>query len=124
LRRHQTLLVSFAAMLASVLALMLLALPENWPRLVGHLSLTAWSMVGFLGLFSALGYGWWLYALKHLAPTQVTVFLSLSPLTAALLGWPVLDEAPGFGVLGAILLIGAGLWLATGPGPDRAARSR
>ncbi len=124
LRRHPTVLVSFVAMLASVLALMLLALPENWPRQVGLLSLTAWSMVGFLGLFSALGYGWWLYALKHLAPTQVTVFLSLSPLAAALLGWPVLGEAPGLGVLGAIVMIGAGLWLATGAAPAGATRSR
>lgn len=121
LRRHRTVQVSFAAMLASVLALMLLALPEDWPHVVPGLSATAWAGVAFLGAFSAIGYGWWLYALKHLAPTQVTVFLSLSPLTAALLAWPMLGEAPGLGALGAVLLIGAGLWLASrgGARPSR-----
>ena len=113
LRRHRTVQVSFAAMLASVLVLMLLALPEDWPRVVPLLTTRAWGGVAFLGVFSAIGYGWWLYALKHLAPTQVTVFLSLSPLTAALLAWPMLGEAPDLGVLGAVLLIGFGLWLAS-----------
>lgn len=113
LRRHRTVQVSFVAMLASVLALMLLALPEQWPRTIATLSGTAWGGVAFLGVFSALGYGWWLYALKHLAPTQATAFLSLSPLTAALLAWPMLGETPGGHVLGAVLLIGLGLWLAS-----------
>lgn len=120
LRRHRTVQVSFAAMLASVLALMLLALPEHWPQRVGYLSSGAWGAITFLGLLSALGYGGWLYALKHLAPTQVTVFLSLSPLTAALLAWPMLGEAPGAHVLGAVVLIGAGLWLASRGAADAA----
>ena len=82
-------------------------------HLAPTLSLQAWGAIGFLGLFSALGYGWWLYALKHLAATQVTVFLSLSPLTAALLGWPMLGEAPGAGVLSAVAVTGLGLWMAS-----------
>ena len=36
---------------------------------------------------SGAGYFAWLYALKHEAPTRVTVFLALNPPTAAFLAW-------------------------------------
>ena len=60
-----------------------------------------------------IGYFWWPYALRHESPTRVTGFLALNPITAAVLGSVLLDEAPGLAPASAIALIGAGLWLAT-----------
>jgi drug/metabolite transporter (DMT)-like permease len=51
--------------------------------------------------------------LKHEAPTRVTVFLALNPVTAAVLGWLLLGEPLPPHLLAALALIGAGLWLAT-----------
>ena len=40
----------------------------------------------FIGVSSGIGDTLWLDALKHAAPTEVTMFLALNPLTAARLG--------------------------------------
>ena len=72
-----------------------------------------WAVVTFIGASSGIGYFLWLYALKHESPTRVTVFLALNPLTAALLGALLLHEMLDGWLMGAIALIGAGLWLAT-----------
>jgi drug/metabolite transporter (DMT)-like permease len=113
LQRYPTLPVSAFAMLASVLVLGVLALGEHWPARVTNLSATAWAAVGFIGVSSGIGYFWWLYALKHESPTRVTVFLALSPVTAALLGWSLLGEAVQPGAIAAVMLIALGLAVAT-----------
>jgi drug/metabolite transporter (DMT)-like permease len=115
LRRHPTVPVSAFAMLASVLFLAVTALPEAWPSRVPAFSGQAWAAIVFIGVSSGIGYFWWLYALKHESATRVTVFLSLNPVTAALLGWAFLGEPPGRWAIAAIGLIAAGLWLATRP---------
>jgi drug/metabolite transporter (DMT)-like permease len=113
LQRYPTVPVSAFAMLASVLFLAVAALGEGWPARVGTLTPPAWAAVVFIGVSSGIGYFWWLYALKHESPTRVTVFLSLNPVTAALLGWLLLREPLPAQMLGALALIAAGLWLAT-----------
>ncbi|TFZ00758.1 DMT family transporter [Ramlibacter henchirensis] len=113
LQRYPVVPVSAFAMLASVVALALLALPEAWPARLGGFGAGAWWAIGFIGVSSGIGYFWWLYALKHLPPTRVTVFLALNPVTAALLGWGLLGERPQAWTWFALLLIGTGLWLAT-----------
>jgi drug/metabolite transporter (DMT)-like permease len=118
LQRYPTVPVSSFAMLASVLFLALAALSEDWPARVSTLSGPAWAVVAFIGVSSGIGYFCWLYALKHESPTRVTVFLSLNPVTAALLGWLLLAESLPLPTWLALLLIGAGLWLATRP-PSR-----
>lgn len=55
----------------------------------------------------------WLWALKHASPTRVTVFLSLSPVTAALLGAALLGEDLTPGVMAGLAGVAGGLWLAT-----------
>jgi drug/metabolite transporter (DMT)-like permease len=119
LQRYPTVPVSAFAMLASVLFLGLLALGEHWPARVGTFSAQAWAAVVFIGVSSGIGYFWWLYALKHESPTRVTVFLALNPVTAALLGWALLGEDLHPAALAALVLIAAGLWLATRPGIRR-----
>lgn len=119
LQRYPTIPVSAFAMLASVLFLALLALVEAWPARIATLSPTAWSLVAFIGISSGVGYFWWLYALKHESPTRVTVFLSLNPVTAALLAWALLAEPVAPQLLAALALIALGLWLATRPHAPR-----
>ncbi len=119
LQRYPTVPVSAFAMAASVVFLALLALSEQWPARVSGFSIQAWAAIGFVGIASGIGYFWWLYALKHESPTRVTVFLALNPVTAALLGWALLDESLPVTALGALALIALGLWLATRGGSTR-----
>lgn len=112
LQRYPTLPVSTLAMLASVGFLALLALPEGAVATVPRLGAGAWAAVAFIGLSSGLGYYGWLWALGRLPPTQVTVFLSLSPITAALLGALLLGEAVSPLTLAGLAAVVAGLVVA------------
>ncbi|MGO4524818.1 DMT family transporter [Microvirga sp. 2MCAF35] len=113
LARYPTLPVGAWAMLASV---MFLAAPAGMEGLFTEqprLGSSGWLAVLFIGLSSGIGYVLWLWALKHTTPTRVTVFLSLSPITAALLGVWLLGEPLTFGILLGLVGVVAGLWLAT-----------
>ena len=111
LERYPTVQVSAFAMLASVGFLGLIAAGEGffgaWPVYSG----AAWGAVIFVGVSSGIGYFLWLYALERATPTRVTVFLALSPVTAALIGAVWLREAVGLGLAAGILCVGAGLWI-------------
>jgi drug/metabolite transporter (DMT)-like permease len=119
LHRYPVVPVSAFAMLASVAALAVLAWPEHWPARIPGFSAQAWAVIAFVGLSSGIGYFWWLYALKHESPTRVTVFLALNPVTAAVLGWALLGERPGWTGWLALALIAAGLRLATRSADNR-----
>jgi drug/metabolite transporter (DMT)-like permease len=111
--RYPTLPVGAMAMFASVVFLAFLAGAEGffatWPRLTG----SGWGAVVFIGLSSGIGYVLWLWALKQTTPTRVTVFLSLSPITAAVFGVWLLGEPVTPGMLVGIAGVACGLWLAT-----------
>lgn len=112
LRKYDTLPVSAFAMLASVGGLAVLAAGEGFftttPRFTG----IGWAVVAFIGASSGAGYFLWLWALRHASPTRVTVFLGLSPVTAAVLGAALLGEAVTWHLAAAIAVLAAGLWLA------------
>jgi len=112
LRKYEALPVSAFAMLASVGGLAVLAAGEGFfttaPRFTG----TGWAVVAFIGASSGAGYFLWLWALRHASPTRVTVFLGLSPITAAVLGAALLGEAVTWDLAAAIAVLAAGLWLA------------
>lgn len=112
LRRYPVLPVSVLAMLAAVLFLGVLAAWEgffaHWPRFTG----AGWAAVVFIGVASGVGYYLWLWALTHTSPTRVTVFLCLSPVTAALLGAWLLAERLSLFLLAGVACVAIGLWLA------------
>ncbi len=114
-RKYPTLQVSWFAMVASVAFVVPLAAGEgffdHWPRFDG----AAWGAVLFVGLASAAAYFLWLFALAHTSPTRVTVFVSVSPPTAALLGWALLGEPLSPLFLAAVACLAGGLWLAQRP---------
>ncbi len=114
LDRYPAVAVSAVAMLASVAALAVLAgLTEGffstWPRFTQG----GWLAVLFIGVSSGVGYFLLLWALGHASPTRVTVFLSLSPVTALLLGAAVLGEPVSALSVAGLACLAAGLWLAS-----------
>jgi drug/metabolite transporter (DMT)-like permease len=115
LQKYPTLQVSTFAMLASVVALAFLALAEGSLATLGAIDLQGWLAILFIGFSSGVGYFLWLWALRHTTPTKVSVFIALSPLTAALLGAALLGEALDLGLLSGLLCVAAGLWLAHRP---------
>jgi drug/metabolite transporter (DMT)-like permease len=112
LERYPTLPVGALAMAAATLFLLPLSWPE-WRHGGPTLTIGGWAAVGFVGLSSGIGYCLWLWALKHAPPTVVTNFLSLSPVTAAVLGVGLLGEAVTPVMVGGLLTVAAGLWIAT-----------
>lgn len=113
LGRYPTLSFAFLAFASSVVALAGMAAWEgffsNPIQIDGH----GWGAVLFIGGSSAFGYLLWLWALKHVSATRVTVFISLSPATAAILGLIILGERLTLGMILGILLVALGLWVAT-----------
>jgi drug/metabolite transporter (DMT)-like permease len=92
LRKYPTLTVSAFAMLASVGFLAVLAAGEGFFSAPPRFSASGWLAVAFIGASSGVGYCLWLWALRHASPTKVTMFLALSPITAAGLGAVLLGE--------------------------------
>jgi drug/metabolite transporter (DMT)-like permease len=111
-RRYPTVPVSAFAMLASVAFLSLLAAREGffagWPRFTAG----GWAAVVFIGFGSGVGYFLWLWALGHAPATQVTVFLALSPFTAAVLGALLLAESVTLPATLGLVFVALGVWLA------------
>src|SRR5262245_20033546 len=112
LREYDTLRVSTFAMLASVWFLATIAVGEGFFAAVPHFTLGGWLAVAFIGVGSGIGYYLWLWALNHASATEVTVFLALSPITAAWLGaWLLGERVSLMSILGLALVV-IGVWLA------------
>lgn len=111
-RRYPTIPVSALAMLASVGFLAVLAAGEGffagWP----HFTAGGWAAIFFIGVGSGAGYFLWLWALRNAPATHVTVFLALSPFTAAVLGALLLAEAVTLPAALGLTCVALGLWLA------------
>jgi drug/metabolite transporter (DMT)-like permease len=115
LKKYPTLPVSAFAMLASVVFLSVIAAGEGFFTALPRFTPGGWLAVLFIGANSGVGYFLWLWALNHAPATRVTVFLSLSPVTAALLGALLLAEPVSARALLALACVVAGLWLAHRP---------
>ena len=112
LRRYPTLPVSAFAMAAAAAALLAPAALDDLFVAPVHLGAGAWVAIVFIGFSSAGGYVLWLWALKIIAATRVTVFLALSPITAAALGVALLGEPLTAGMIAGVVCVAAGLWVA------------
>jgi drug/metabolite transporter (DMT)-like permease len=115
LRKYPTLPVSAFAMLASVVFLAVLAWREGVVGSLSRITAGGWGAIVFIGFSSGVGYFLWLWALKHASATRVTVFLALSPLTAATLGALLLHERISVLAALGLALVALGLWLAHRP---------
>jgi len=73
-----------------------------------------WAAVLFLGIFGgAVGFGLWIWALRHSTPSRVAVFLALNPITAITLGVVLLGESAGVRLFVALAMVIAGIQLAS-----------
>lgn len=118
LRRYPTLQVGTLAMFAAVLFLILPAGAEGFFGALPRLNGPGWAAVVFLGLASAAGYYFWLWALNHTTPTRVTIFLGLNPITATLVGGAVLGERLTVPLFVGLVVFCLGLWVAHRPEPE------
>jgi drug/metabolite transporter (DMT)-like permease len=112
LRRHAALPVGAIAMAAAVVVLALCAPFEDAATRLPQVSARGWAAIAFIGISSGIGYFLWLWALRHAAASRVTLFLSLSPLAAMLLGVLLLGEPLQATLVAALGLVAAGLWVA------------
>ncbi len=113
LRRYPTLPVSAFAMAAAAAALFIPAALGDLFTAPPRLSTGAWAAIVFIGLSSGSFYVVWLWALKTIPATRVTVFLSLSPITASVLGVTLLGEPVTGAMIGGVACVAAGLWIAS-----------
>lgn len=112
LRRYPALPIGALAMLASVGFLALLAIGEGFYTAVPRFTAGGWAAVIFIGLSSGVFFYLWLWALERTTATRVTVFLALSPITAAGLGALLLGEPLTLLLLLGLVCVVAGLCLA------------
>ena len=112
LQKYPTLPVSAFAMLASIGFLAILAGGEGFFGSLPCFTVSGWLAVVFIGISSGIGYYLWLWALNHTTPTKVTVFLALSPLTAAVLGNWLLGEMVSVMLFMGVVCVALGLWIA------------
>lgn len=112
LRRYPTLPISAFAMAAAALALFPIAALDDLFVAPPQLALGAWAAIVFIGLSSGTFYVVWLWALKTIPASRVTVFLALSPLTAIVLGVALLGEPVTAGMVAGVACVAAGLWVA------------
>jgi drug/metabolite transporter (DMT)-like permease len=124
LARYPALPVSAFAMLASVAVLAALAVPEGFFDAPPRFTPAGRVAMLFIGIGSGAGYYLWLWALRHASATEVTAFLSLSPLTAACLGAWLLGEDLSVWALLGLVLVAAGLSLAHRAAPAARGRAR
>jgi len=81
---------------------------------IGHLTLSGWAAVGFLGIFcSGLAYIYWYDAMKVIPASQVGALLYIEPLFAVVVAAAIIGENITLGALlgGAIILFG--VWMVT-----------
>lgn len=121
LRRYPALPVGALAMLASVGALAFLAAGEGFFAETPRFRAGGWTAVAFIGVSSGVFFYLWLWALERTTATKVTVFLALSPITAAGLGALLLGEAVTLLLLLGLAAVVLGLclahWRGTAPAP-------
>jgi drug/metabolite transporter (DMT)-like permease len=115
LKRYPALPTGALAMLASVVFLAVLAAGEGFFAAPPAFTMKGWLAILFIGASSGIGYFLWLWALRHTAATNVTIFLALSPITAALLGALLLGEALSAAALGGLVAVLLGLVVALMP---------
>jgi len=89
-------------------------IPGAVPRLTS-ISPAVWGGILYLSIgTSFVAYPLWMYALKHLEASKVTITTNLQPILTAVLSWIIFRErfTPGF-VVGAALVLGGILWVET-----------
>lgn len=113
LRRYPTVKVSAFAMLASVIFLGLFSGMEGYLPVITDLNGVTWAVIIGIGISSGGAFFLWLWALSKASPTRVTVFLSLSPITATIAGNLLLAEPVTLAMIAGLACVTFGLFIST-----------
>ena len=111
LERYPAQNISVLAMLASVSALLIFSYLEDGLSTIATITNSGWLAILFVGVSSGIGYFAWLWSLKNLSPTRVTMFLSLGPVSSAVLGSIFLSEVITWFLVAGMFLVISGLIL-------------
>jgi drug/metabolite transporter (DMT)-like permease len=84
---------------------------------VAAFGMTQWLAAVYLGAFgSALTFYLWAFALARTTPTRVAISVTVNPVTASLVGALLLNEPLRWNLVGGIVTVFAGIWIATTAG--------
>jgi drug/metabolite transporter (DMT)-like permease len=73
-----------------------------------------WGAAFYLGVFgAALTFYLWAFALERTTPTRVAISVTVNPVTASLVGAVLLGEPLSWNLVGGIVTVFAGIWIAT-----------
>jgi drug/metabolite transporter (DMT)-like permease len=84
---------------------------------VADFGMPQWLAVIYLGAFgSALTFYLWAFALARTTPTRVAISVTVNPVAASLVGAVLLHEPLGWNLVGGIVTVFVGIWIATTAG--------
>jgi drug/metabolite transporter (DMT)-like permease len=79
--------------------------------------ISQWLAATYLGAFGgALTFYLWAFALERTTPTRVAISVTVNPITASLVGAALLHEQLSWNLVGGIVTVFAGIWIATTAG--------
>jgi EamA-like transporter family len=92
---------------------------------VAAFGISQWLAAIYLGAFgSALTFYLWAFALERTTPTRVAISVTLNPITASLVGAALLHEPLRWNLVGGIVTVFTGIWIATTAGRRPAAATQ
>jgi drug/metabolite transporter (DMT)-like permease len=84
---------------------------------VADFGMPQWLAATYLGAFgSALTFYLWAFALARTTPTRVAISVTVNPVAASLVGAILLHEPLSWNLVGGIVTVFAGIWIATTSG--------
>lgn len=84
---------------------------------VAAFGLPQWLAATYLGAFgSALTFYLWAFALERTTPTRVAISVTVNPIAASLVGAALLHEPLRWSLIGGIVTVFVGIWIATTAG--------
>lgn len=114
LARYDALAITAQSMLVGTVALAPVAFAQGLPGRLPDITPAGWATILFLGTAGgAIGFGLWIWALRHSTPSRVAVFLAVNPITAIVLGVLLLGEPAGPRLLLALGAVIGGIQLAS-----------
>jgi len=92
---------------------------------VAAFGMPQWLAAAYLGAFgSALTFYLWAFALDRTTPTRVAISVTVNPITASLVGATLLHEPLHWTLVGGIVTVFVGIWIATTSGRRPAAATQ
>jgi drug/metabolite transporter (DMT)-like permease len=111
--------IAFTTMAMSVGAacLILLSCSHGSFAAAADFGVPQWLGAVYLGAFgAALTFYLWAYALARTTPTRVAISVTVNPVAASLVGAMLLHEPLSWNLIGGIVTVFAGIWIATTSG--------